>query len=122
MPAPARVADFIATVERGAVLDALHRFYADDVVMQDNANPPTVGLGANLERERAFVARIARVHENRAASVVADGDRVVIHWIFEYTGTDGVRYRFDQLAQQTWRDDRIVRERFYYDPATLIAA
>lgn len=122
MPSRARVDKLIAYVQRGAILDALREFYADDVVMQENANPPTVGLAVNLERERAFVASIAQVHECRAPSVVIDGDRVVIHWIFEYTGTDGARYRFDQLSHQTWRADRIVAERFFYDAAPLRAA
>jgi ketosteroid isomerase-like protein len=122
MPSRARVEDLIARVQRGAILDALRDFYADDVVMQDNANPPTVGLAANLERERAFGATIAQVHECRAPSVVIEGQHVVIHWIFEYTGTDGARYRFDQLAHQTWRGDRIVAERFFYNAAALKAA
>lgn len=122
MPSRARVDELIAYVQRGAILDALREFYADDVVMQENVNPPTVGLAANLGREGAFVASIAEVHECRAPSVVLEGDRVVIHWIFEYTGTDGGRYRFDQLSHQTWRGDRIVAERFFYDAAALRAA
>ena len=47
---------------------------------------------------------------------------LILIWIFDYTGTDGVRYRFDQLAHQTWQGDRIIAERFFYDPAALRAA
>jgi hypothetical protein len=28
----------------------------------------------------------------------------------------------EEVAQQTWRDGRIARERFFYDSATLLAA
>ena len=29
--------------------------------------------------------------------------------------------RFDEIALQEWRGDRIFRERFFYDPATISA-
>ena len=116
-----RVLDLVSYVEQGRILDAIREFYADDVVMQDNLNPPTVGKAANLERERAFFGAI-QVHEHRALSVLVDGDRATINWLFQFTGADGVRYRMDQLALQQWRDGRIVRERFVYDSASLKAA
>ena len=87
--------------------------------MQDNLNPPVVGRAANRERERAFFGGII-VHQNRALSVAVDGDQAVIHWLFEFTGGDGKRYRLDQLAHQDWKDGRIVKERFYYDSAKIV--
>jgi ketosteroid isomerase-like protein len=122
MPSRSRVNDLIARVQQGAILEAIEEFYADDVTMQENRQPPTVGKAANRERERNFLASVARVHECRTPSVLIDGDRVVIHWILDYTATDGVRYSLDQLAFQSWRGDRIVAERFFYDSATVLAA
>ena len=122
MPTAERVRDLISYVERGRFPEAIEEFYADDVEMRDNLAPPTVGKAVNVERERGFVAYIAELHESRAESVLIDGDRVVIHWILDLTGTDGKRMRSDQLAYQLWEGDRIVRERFVYDPATLAVA
>ena len=116
-----RVLDLVSYVEQGRILDAIREFYADDIVMQENLNPPTVGKAANLERERAFFSGI-QVHEHRALSVLVDDDRATINWLFEFTGADGVRYRMDQFAMQQWRDGHIVRERFVYDSASLKAA
>ena len=48
---------------------------------------------------------------------MVDADRVVIHWVFEITGPDGRMVRMDELVHQTWQADKIVRERFYFDPA-----
>ncbi|HKN68688.1 MAG TPA: hypothetical protein VJW73_20525, partial [Gemmatimonadaceae bacterium] len=56
-----RVKQLIARAERWQILDAMTEFYDEGVVMQENLNPPTVGLAANIERERAFVASIAKV-------------------------------------------------------------
>ncbi len=121
MPSKQRVQDLVSLVERGEFLQAFEEFYADDVVMQENGNPATVGKAANREREHGFVGSIEAIHENRAQSVVVDGDHVAIRWLAEYTFRGGARMRFDQVAYQEWRGDRIVRERFYYDPASLAA-
>ncbi len=118
-----RVHALVDAVEQGRALEAFEAFYADDVVMQENLMPPTVGKAANRERERGFVTHIREVHESRARLVLVDGAHAIIHWLFDFTGADGVRLRFDQLALQTWREEgsgaRVVHERFVYDPATL---
>ena len=119
MPTRNRVQELVRYVEQGKILEAIDEFYADNVVMQDNGNTPTVGKAANRERETQFMAFIREVHQNRAAAVLVDGAYAVINWHFEFTGVDGNRTRFDQLAFQTWLGDRIVHERFYYDSATL---
>ena len=114
-----QVAKLVRYVESNRILDAIDELYADDVSMQDNLAPPVVGRAANRERERAFFGGIT-VLQNRALSVAVDGDQSVIHWLFEFTGSDGKRYRLDQLAHQHWKEGRIVEERFYYDSAKIV--
>ena len=114
-----QVTRLVRYVEANRILDAIDDFYDDDVSMQDNLEPPVVGKAANRERERAFFGGIT-VHQNRALSIAVDGDQAVIHWLFEFTGGDGKRYRMDQLSRQEWKGGRIVRERFYYDSATIV--
>ncbi len=50
-----RVHAIVTAVEQGRALEAFETFYADDVVMQENLMPPTVGKAADRERvtERA---------------------------------------------------------------------
>jgi ketosteroid isomerase-like protein len=126
MPLAFHVRALVAAVEEGRALEAFERFYADDVVMQENLQPPTIGKAANRAREHGFAAHVRAVHESRAHLVLVDGAHAVIHWLFDFTGADGVRLRFDQLALQTWREEsrdaRVVHERFVYDPTTLAAA
>ena len=112
------VTRLVRYVEANRILDAIDELYDEQVSMQDNLNPPVVGKTANRERERQFFDGIT-VHQNRALSVAVDGDHAVIHWLFEFTGADGKRYRMDQLAQQEWKHGRVVRERFYYDSASI---
>ena len=113
-----RVDDLIAYFQQGRLAEAIEEFYADDVTMQENLNPPTVGKRANVEREAGFERYVAEWHHARAAAVLVDGNRAVIHWDYAFTGADGKRFHYDQLALQEWDGDRIVRERFLYDPTT----
>jgi N-methylhydantoinase B/oxoprolinase/acetone carboxylase alpha subunit len=114
-----RIRQLVAYVEQGRIVDAIEEFYADGATMRENLDAPTVGKAANVQREGEFQAYVARWHHARAAAVIVDGDRAVIHWDMDYTGTDGKRWHYDQLALQRWEGAHIVEERFVYDPATV---
>ena len=118
MPSRARLDEFIAAVESGDHAGAIERFYTEDASMQENAAPPRVGRDHLVAHERAVLARMAQVH-SRAVTSAVEGDRVAIHWNFELTDKGGKVRRFDEVALQEWRGDRIFRERFFYDPATV---
>ena len=114
-----RVQELVGYVQAGRIPEAIEKFYADGVTMQENRQPPTVGKAANLVRERAFADSIERWHEVSARSVAVDGDQALIEWVFEYTTREGQRIRMEEIAQQVWRDGKIERERFFYDSAAL---
>ena len=112
-----RAADLIAHIQQGRIIDAMYEFYAADVRMQENNNPPTVGLEANVERERKFVESVRQWKRFEVASVGVDAGnaRTFVQSELEFEGVDGKSYRTDQVAVQTWRDGKIVHEKFYYD-------
>ena len=118
MPTRARLDEFIAVVVSGDHAGAIERYYTEDASMQENAAPPRVGRDGLVAHERAVLERMAKVVSVCVSSTV-EGDRVAIHWNFELTGKDGKVRRFDEVALQEWRGDRIFRERFFYDPATV---
>lgn len=116
MPSRERVAQLIGMVERGEFVQALEEFYAADASAQENGEEPSAGLATLIERERRTLAAF-RVRTLPVEAVLIDGDRVAIHWTFEFTDARSRSMRFDEVASQLWRGDRIVQERFYYDPA-----
>ena len=109
------VEKLIELVERGEFLEAIEKFYAPEGTMQENLGAPRVGLAALLENERNALKRSQIVHRSHAFLV--DGDRAAIHWVFEITERSGKHWLLDEIAYQEWQDGKIVRERFYYDPA-----
>jgi ketosteroid isomerase-like protein len=119
MPSRERVKAFIALVEQGEYVKAIEDFYHPNASMQENGLPPRVGRQTLVEHERKVLAGLKRMRTRRVETYLVDGDRVVINWVFEMTGSDGVTRVMDELALQTWDGDRIATERFYYDPAQI---
>ena len=108
------VTDLNSMILGGNALEAFEKYYAEDVVMQENEFPPTIGKDANRERERDFFSKVV---EFRGADVkaVAVGDGVsMVEWYFDYTHKDWGRREYHQVSVQRWKDGKIVHERFYY--------
>jgi ketosteroid isomerase-like protein len=117
MPTRERVEALIRTVEAGRFVEALESFYADDARAQENLGSATCGLERLIAREQAVLEAHASVSTRPGSTYLVEGDRAVIRWVFDFIDHDGNRSSMDELAHQTWRGDRIVEERFYYDPA-----
>lgn len=108
------VDDLNSLILEGKAMEAFEKYYAEDVVMQENELPPTIGKDANREREKEFFSEVV---EFRGADVkaVAIGDSVsMVEWFFDYTHKDWGKRAHHQVAVQRWKDGKIVQERFYY--------
>lgn len=107
-------AELNEAILNGKGLEAFESHYAEDVVMQENDAPPTIGKSANRIREQEFFDAIT---DFRGAEVLAtgSGENVTFsHWSFDFTHRDwGVR-KYRQVAVRTWKDGKIVREVFHY--------
>ena len=99
---------------KGQILEAFDRFYGDDVVMQENNLPPTIGKAANREREQQFVNSVGELHEIKVGSTAAGADTTFSVWIIDATYKGGPRVRQEQVAVRTWQDGKVVREQFFH--------
>ena len=119
MPARERVAALVAMVEAGRFVEAIEAFYAEDATMQENQQPPRGPRSKLVEGERRTLAAHAAARTEPGSTFWVEGDHSVIRWTFVFTRHDGTRFRMEEAAVQRWRGDRIVEERFFYDPAQL---
>jgi ketosteroid isomerase-like protein len=117
MPTRQRVEALIDLVERGRYIEALESFYHEDASMQENLDPPRRGRETLIKGERRVMSAHREIKTRPASRVLVDGDRAVIHWIFDFIDHEGRAFTLDELAFQLWRGERIIEERFYYDPA-----
>ena len=101
-------------IRQGKIIDAMSEFYDNDTVMQDNANPPTKGRAANIEREKQF---LSGVKEWKGLTVTASGvgDNVTFYECsLDFIATNGQPVHMEQVAVAKWKNGKIVHERFYY--------
>jgi len=111
------VLELIELVKQAKFLEAIEKFYAPEATMRENLDAPRVGLPALLEYESNVLKNVPDIRLERLESVLVDGDRAAIHWVFAFTDPKGVRHQLDEVSYQEWQDGKIVRERFFYDPA-----
>jgi ketosteroid isomerase-like protein len=118
MPTRERVKDLIAMVEQGRYVEALQRFYHKNATMQENLQPVRQGLPTLIAGEEKVLSSFKEVRTMPVKQqYMLEGDRSVINWVFIFTAHDGRSFRQDELSWQRWDGDRIIEERFYYDPA-----
>jgi len=99
----------------GKALEAFEKFYADDVVMQENSEEPRVGKAANRKAEEEFFASLQEFHEGKLLSSAVNGDTSFSEWFMDVTFKNGHRYKLAQAAVRKWKDGKVVHERFYYN-------
>ena len=110
-----RLNDLLGYIRQGKIIEAMNEFYDKDTVMQENTNPPTYGLDANIEREKQFMSG---VKELRGFTVTASGvgDNVTFYEsTSDIVTKGGVPVHIEQVSLAKWKNGKIVRERFYYD-------
>jgi hypothetical protein len=110
-----RLNDLFGYIRQGKIIDAMNEFYDKDTVMQENANPPTEGLAANVEREKQFMSG---VKEWKGFTVIASGvgDNVTFYEsTSDFVTTGGVPVHVEQVSVAKWKNGKIVHERFYND-------
>lgn len=102
-------------IARGELVKATSRFCSDDVVMQENSDPPRKGLELNLEYERQLEAQLVEFQAECNEAVV-EGDTSFSAWSFKLELSDGTKVQREQVALRKWKDGKLVFERFYYAP------
>ena len=99
----------------GKILEAFDKFYAGEIVMQDNDYPPRVGKEINRQFEEDFVNGLMEFRGAKVLNTIISDGLAAVEWWFDYTHKDyGVR-NYTQLSIQRWKNGQIVEEKFYYN-------
>ncbi|MBD2703079.1 nuclear transport factor 2 family protein [Spirosoma sp. BT702] len=110
-------------VLQGKAMEAFEQYYDEQVVMQENALPPTIGKTANRQRELEFFGNVTDLRAIRALDVTVGDNVTMVVWHYDYTHREWGEKNYTQVSVQHWRGDKIVREQFFYDsvPAPVAA-
>ena len=74
-----RLEELLAYIAEGRIMDAMHEFYAENVVMEEPMYGRTEGLAANLTREEGFV-----IERKRLAGLFTGDQRILQRFHFHF--------------------------------------
>lgn len=101
-------------VINGKLIEAFDLYYGENVAMQENSLPPTVGKEENRKRELQFLSDVTDFRKAEVVSLAANGTVSYVTWSFDYTHKEwGVR-NYTQVSVQHWKDGKIQKEQFFY--------
>ncbi len=98
----------------GKILETFDTYYDDHVVMSENKKDERVGKARNREYELQFLGNVQEFHGATVGRILVDGDNAAVEWTFDFTFKDGNRVVMQQVALQTWKDGKVIREDFYH--------
>jgi len=120
MPTQEIVEQFIIRVEENKHDKAIEEYYTIDASMQENESEPRVGRDLLVENERKILSRVKLMKSRCIRPVFINGDNVIIRWFFEFEWLDGTITKIEEIAYQRWQGEKILEEKFFYDPEQMV--
>src|SRR5258706_11482532 len=109
-----RIKNLNSLILEGKSMDGFEKYYDDQVVMQENELPPTVGKEANRNRELLFFSNITEFRGAKVLNLSAGENISFVTWHFDYTHKEwGIR-NYTQISVQHWKNGKIIKEQFFY--------
>ncbi len=99
----------------GKIMEAFEKYYADDVVMQENSEEPRKGKTENRKAEEQFMASVEAFNGASVKASAVNGDVTFSEWEMDITFKGGSRVTMSQVAVRKWKNGKIVHERFFYN-------
>ena len=107
--------DLNQAILSGDILNAFEKYYANDIVMQENDSEPFTGKEVNRKREQEFVNSVEQFHGAKLLAEAVNGDASFSEWEYDVTFKGGGgRVKMQQVASRRWKSGQVVHERFYY--------
>ena len=110
-----RICDLNDLILQEKILEAFEKYYHEDVVIQENENPPTIGKPANRKQKETFVSSVTEFCLAKPLKITIGEGVSMAEWYFEYTHKDFGKCKYFHVAVQEWKDELIINEKIYYN-------
>ena len=99
---------------KGQFLEAMDKYLADDVVLQEANGEPKVGKDFCIAAEKELLATVVEFYRYEMNNVAVTGDFSYYEAIMEFKTNDGQHHKFEQVNRTQWKDGKIINERYYH--------
>lgn len=113
--------DLVALCRAGKNLEAVDKYYADDIVSVESASGPDMpaeikGIKAVRGKNEWWLAN-HEVHKGEANGPYVGENQFAVEFNFDVTNKpSGKRMQMSEMALYTVKNGKIVHEHFYYNP------
>ncbi len=108
------VGDLNDLLLQGKELEALEKFYDEDVEVQENDLNPIAGKQRAIEARKDFLSGVSEISCVQPLKVAVGEGTTMVEWKLDYRLKNGDQKKYTKVAIQEWKDGRIVREKFYF--------
>ncbi|MEP7321689.1 MAG: hypothetical protein ABI761_07205 [Saprospiraceae bacterium] len=99
----------------GNTIEAIQRYYADGIVMQENEDSIRTGKQSCLENELQNLTKIKELNCRLLKQAFDYPNQVVFsEWEIKFTTFAGQQFILMEVSVQEWHEDKILKEKFYY--------
>lgn len=110
-----KVKDLFKMIEEGKLLDALDKYYHENVIIIANDGKKRIGIEEARDYDKRFLKEIQEILGGGVETITSDEKRAItmvefwIHLKFK----NGNKKKLEEVAVQYWEEDRIIKENFY---------
>ena len=120
MPSKKIVEEFVKAVETIPHDEVIEKYYTDNASMQENQSKPRVGKTRLVAYEQQVLANAKSVTSKCILPFFIKEDKVIIRWKFRFEWKNNTYSEIEEIAYQTWANEQIKQEHFFYDPQQFI--
>ena len=107
--------DLFKMIEEGKLIDALDKYYHNDVVIIADDGKERKGTEEALDYNKKFLKEIQEVMGGGVETITSDEKRAItmVEFWIDLKFKNGNKKKFKEVAIQYWEGDYIIKENFY---------
>ena len=108
------VIEFNRLVSTNQFIEAIDKFYSDQIIASDNGGEPTKGIVAYKEATDRFIKETTNLKSELLNIIISENMSVSErHYTFDHTKIG--HWDSKQISVQKWKDDKILFEHHFFN-------
>lgn len=106
------VDELIELTTAGRSMEAIEKYYHDDIEKTDLDGITHQGKAANEEQARILLSKVVAVRDFTPVGKMVKGNRSFVVWSLDFDHADNGIVKIVEVGIQDWQDGKIIRERY----------
>ena len=107
----------LALLEKGEFIKGMEAYFDDAITIQEVGQTPKSGKSHNIAVEEELLSGVSEFIQYTAHSIGAGDDKTFYEATMEFKTKDGQHVKQQQAVVTTWKDGKIIDEKYYHKNA-----